>query len=245
MCNHLLRFVEGKAGPIGFNGSAHHSIEKDLLDQFFITCRERQAWEDGSGRAPNWGTRSTQQLILQYLQAAFSHSVLLYILTSHQLKIWNSLTPDLSNPAAPWVFGWDNSKWRVLGTSHFCVLLSLFLPPSSSSCHRPQANPGVWRPETSSPWRVYSFHPISVPCQSLSLKNLSHPPFILEGEISPYAKGLLAEFRGRGEGIRGLSQRHPRALQSPHNRGNSLSPKAGESQVGWGKNKVELGARSG
>lgn len=36
-----------------------------------------------------------------------------------------------------------------------------------------------------------------------------------------------------------------RALQSPHNRGNSLSHKAVESHVGWGKNKVELGVGSG
>lgn len=41
-CSHLLRLVEGQAGPIGFDGGAHHSIKKDFLDQFFVTCWEGQ-----------------------------------------------------------------------------------------------------------------------------------------------------------------------------------------------------------
>lgn len=40
--SHLLRLVEGQAGPIGFNRSAHHSIEKDFLDQFFVAYWEGQ-----------------------------------------------------------------------------------------------------------------------------------------------------------------------------------------------------------
>lgn len=36
-CSHLLGFVKGQAGPIGFDRGAHHSIKKDFLDQFFVT----------------------------------------------------------------------------------------------------------------------------------------------------------------------------------------------------------------
>lgn len=59
--SHLLRFVEGQAGPIGFNRSAHHSIKEDFLDQFFVTYWEgqktRRLWLDSKEghHSGSWG----------------------------------------------------------------------------------------------------------------------------------------------------------------------------------------------
>lgn len=59
ICSHLLRFVEGQAGPIGFDRGAYHSIKKDFLNQFFVTCWEgqktRRLWlgsKEGHRRSP-------------------------------------------------------------------------------------------------------------------------------------------------------------------------------------------------
>ena len=134
MCNHLLRFVEGKAGPIGFNGSTHHGIKKDFLYQFFITCWEGQTWKDGFGWTPNYSTRGAHQ-------AHFAVSAGYYLLwcvaalTAYQVRIWNSSDTWYTIRQGPpkhldkTIVNWE--CW-VSYTSSFH-----FPSPSSSWCHIP------------------------------------------------------------------------------------------------------------
>lgn len=71
--SHLLRFIEGQAGPIGFNRGAHHSIKEDFLDQFFVTYWEgqkiRRLWLDpkeGHHRGPwGWFVGSTSYVLIK------------------------------------------------------------------------------------------------------------------------------------------------------------------------------------
>lgn len=73
ICSHLLGFVEGQAGPIGFNRGAHHSIKQDFLNQFFVTCWEgqktRRLWlgsKEGHHRGSwGWYEVSTGSVLIQ------------------------------------------------------------------------------------------------------------------------------------------------------------------------------------
>lgn len=82
------------------------------------------------------GMRGTHGLTVQCLQATFSWGVLLYELSSHQLKIRNSSdTRYACNTGASKAFGQEGSQLRGLGVSHFRFLLShpivCFLPRTS------------------------------------------------------------------------------------------------------------------